>query len=123
MANGNGGIPEGMAGLEGHGDGKVEMIIFPDARTKQVIQRFQKPMLFVSYDLGNVVAVGKQLIDCAAAIGAQITIQVPKRKISREKHQALVARAMHIIRSTQEQGKKPEVVARSVVEQILNSID
>lgn len=123
MGNGNGRIPEGMAGLEGAGDGKTEMIIFPDNRTKQVIQRFQRPMLFVAYDLGNAVPVGKQIIDCAVACGAEVTIEVPPRQISREKKAALEARVMHIIVSTQEQGRKPAFVAKAVVEQILNSIE
>lgn len=123
MAEGNGKIPEGMTGLEGRGDGLVEMVIFPDNVQKKVIQRFQREMLFISYDLSGAVAVGKQMIDCAVACGAHVEIKVPRKEISREKHQALVARAMHIITSTLDQGKKPDFIARNVVEQILNAID
>lgn len=123
MANGNGRIPEGMAGLEGRGDGKVEMVIFPDNRSKQVIQRFKQEMLFVAYDLSNAVAVGKQIIDCAVACGAHVEIKVPRRPISREKRQALIARGMHIIRSLQEQGKKPATIAVNLVDQILAEVD
>ncbi len=123
MAKGNGKIPEGMAGLEGRGDGLVEMVIFPDNVGKRVIQRFHHEMLFVAYDLSGAVAVGKQMIDCAVACGAHVEIKVPKKEITREKHQALVARAMHIITSTLDQGKKPDFIARSVVEQILNAVE
>jgi len=102
-------------------EGMTEMVLF--AHTGKVIQRFARPMLFVAFDPGNAVQVGKKMIDCAVECGAQVEIKVPRREISNEKRKALIARCQHIMRSMQERGKSPQSVARNVVDSILAAID
>lgn len=105
----------------GTDEGAVEMII--SQANGRVVQRFQRPMAYVTYEPQNAVGVAKAMIDTAVALGAQVTVQVPKRKITREDRARLVTRATHVFRSMQEQGKAPAVIARNVVDTILSAID
>ena len=89
----------------------------------KVVVRFPAPRLWLAFDPGNAVQVAKHLIDTAVVCGFKVTLQLPRREVSREKREALVARAMHVIRSTQEQHKSPATVARSLVDSILSAID
>ena len=124
MGNGNGhGRPEdhilpppGQAD-----DAKTEMAIQPEAG--KVVVRFREPRHWVVMDPANAVQIGKHLIDCAVACGAEVTIQVPRREISREKREALIARTMHVTRSMQEKHRPPAIVAQAVVDSILAAID
>ena len=119
MGNGNGELKTGLEGLQG--DGKTEMALW--AEGGRVIIRYPMPMLWVAFDPSNAVAIGKKIIDCAVECGARVTIAVPRRQISEQKHQALIARAMHVIRSQQEKHRRPEVVARNVVDSIIAAIE
>ena len=124
MANGNGhGSPEDhiLPPPGQQDDGTTEMAINPEKG--KIVVRFREPRHWVVLDPSNAAQIGKHLIDCAVACGAEVAIQVPRREVSREKREALVARAMHIIRSTQEQNKPLIIVARSVVDQILSAIE
>lgn len=102
-------------------DGKTEMIV--RIEKGQVILRFAKPMQWIAFDPANAVTVGKHLIDCAVQCGAKVTIQTPKRKITRETRERLIARAMHVFRSMSERGKTPADIAKNVVDTILSAID
>lgn len=102
-------------------EGKTEMVLFP--HTGKVIQRFARPMLFVAFDPSNAVEVGKKMIDCAVECGAQVTIQVPRRQISREKREALVTRAAHVFRSMTEKNRPPAEIARHVIDSVLSAIE
>ena len=105
----------------GSDDGSVEMIIGQERG--KVVQRFQRPMLYVTYEPENAVGVAKTIIDTAVALGANVMIQTPRRKITREQRQRLVVRATHVFRSMQEKGKTPAWIARNVVDTILSAID
>lgn len=102
-------------------DGKTEMII--RAERGQVVQRFQRPMQYILYDPINAVGVGKHLIDLGVELGATFTIELPRKQITREKRDALVARAMHIHRSLTEKRKDPKYIATEVVDSILSAIE
>lgn len=104
-------------------EGMTEMVVFPHPATRKVIQRFARPMLFVAYDPANVVPVAKQMIDIAVSLGAHVMIQTPKRKITEQNRAVLITRVGHILRMQLEQGKKPEVMSRNVVDTILSYID
>jgi len=108
------------AGAEGP-EGAVEMIIAPEKN--RVIQRFQRPMLYVAYERDNAAYVGKSLIDAAVAIGAKLVINVPRKKITREQRDALVTRAFHVHRSMTEQKRPPMLIAKHVVDSILSAIE
>lgn len=103
------------------GDGKCEMVIF--ANGNKVIQRFDRPMLFIAYDLQNVGPVVNRLIGAIREAGGQPVIEMPRRQISREKREALVTRATHVFRSMTEKRQSPKDVARHVVDSILSAID
>lgn len=107
-------LPAGEAGA-------TEMII--KAEGGKVIIRYREPRLWVAFDPQNAVQIGKHLIDCAVACGADVQIQVPRRKISREQRDRLVVRTTHIYRSLQEKNTAPGVIARSVVDTILSAIE
>lgn len=102
-------------------EGKTEMAI--QAEKGQVVVRFREPRHWVVFEPSNAVQIGKHLIDCAVACGANVTIQVPRRKISREQRDHLIVRAGHVVRSLSDQGKPPAVIARHVVDAILSAID
>lgn len=104
-------------------EGMTEMVLYPHPATKKIIQRFARPMLFVAYDPPNAVPVAKQMIDIAVGLGVHVTIQAPKRKIREQDRAVLITRVGHIVRTQLEQGKKPEVMARNVVDTILSYID
>lgn len=103
------------------GEGQVEMII--GTENGKVVQRFQRPMLYVLYERDNAAFVGRELINAAVACGAQVQLNVPRVRITKEKRDALIARAAQIHRSMREQKKDPLVIARHVVDQLLAQID
>ena len=119
MANGNG--EDHLLPVQEAVDGKTELIIKPEGG--KVIMRFQKPMLWIAFDPSNAVGIGKHLIDCAVECGANVTIQVPRREISREQRDRLIARAILTLKSLTEKGKPPSVIALHVVDTILSAID
>lgn len=100
------------------GDGKVEMGIYHD--NGQVIQRFQKPMLWIGYDPSNAVAVAKELLDQAARAGANIEIQIPRQPTSPEKRNRMVQRAGHMIHSMSQKGRPVALIAQQVVDTFLS---
>lgn len=108
------------AALQG-GDGKTEMVLF--AHQGKIIVRYREPRLWVAFDPSSAVDVGKKMIDCAVECGAQVTIEVPRRKISPAKRMALVTRATHVYRSMTEKGRPPKDIAQHVVDSILSAID
>lgn len=101
--------------------GDVEMVIF--GHGDRVIQRFREQTDFVSYELPNAVAVGKQFIDEAVNRGANVTLQVPKRKITEEQRVQMILRAGHIMRSELEKNRHPEAISRAIVDHILAMVD
>lgn len=103
------------------GEGAVNMIIAPE--NGRVVMRFERPMLYVVFERDNAAHVGREIINAAVAVGAKVQINVPRVVISREKHAAMVARAVQINRSMHEQKKDPLVIARTVVDQVLAQID
>lgn len=108
------------AALQGD-EGKAEMVIF--AHSGKVIQRFSRPMLFVAYDAANAAELANKFLNCAKDCGAQIVLNLPRRKISKEKREALVTRATHVFRSMTEKSRPPADVARHVVDSILSAIE
>jgi len=108
------------AGAEG-AEGAIEMIIA--AENGKVIQRFERPTLYVAYERDNAAHVGKCLIDTAVAIGAQVVIKTPPRKISKAKIEALVTRAYHVHRSMTEKHRAPMLIAQHVVDSILSALE
>lgn len=103
------------------GTGNVEMGIFEDKG--RTIQRFKTPVLWVSYDPSNAVQIGKALIDSATKNGAQVSIQVPRRQITKQQRNQMIIRSTHVFRSMSEQGKPPAEIVRSVVDSILAMVD
>ena len=102
------------------GDGDVEMVVFH--RDEQIIIRFRKPMEWVGFDLPNAVAVGKQLIDLAVSLGANVELVLPRREVTREQRVRLMNRTAHIFRSMTEKGRPPQMIAEQVVDTILSEI-
>lgn len=103
------------------GDGQVEMVIF--AHNTKVIMRFEKPMLFVAFDPKNMGEILNRTIACIKEAGGEVAINLPKRKISKEKREALVTRATHVYRSMTEQHRPPALVAQHVVDSILSALE
>lgn len=102
-------------------EGKTEMAI--QSEKGMVVIRFREPRHWVVFEPTNAVQVGKHLIDCAVKCGANVTIQVPKRKITREQRDRLIARAILVFRSMTEKNRPPAVIATNVVDTILSAID
>lgn len=102
-------------------EGSTEMVLF--ANSGKVIQRFARPMLFVAYDPGNAVQIGKKLIDCAVECGADVAVEVPRRAISDQKRDTLIVRCEHLMRSCQEKMRSRRYTAKAIVDTILAAID
>lgn len=103
------------------GEGQVEMIIGTEAG--KVVQRFQRPMAYVLYEPENAAYVGREILNAAVACGAKVQINVPRVKVSREKRDAMIARAAQIHRSLLERNRDPLAIAREVVDQTLAQLD
>lgn len=88
-----------------------------------IVVRFNQPQRALQFKPENAAHIGKHLIDLACALGVKVVINMPRRPVTPELHAAMIARAQHVIRSTQQQNHKPEYVARSVVESIIKAID
>lgn len=106
--------------LQGN-DGITEMVLF--AHNGKVIQRFARPMLFVAYDPTNMGEIVNRILACVREAGAEVVINMPRRKISKEKRDALVTRAYHVHRSMTEQNRPPMDIAKHVVDSVLSAID
>lgn len=89
----------------------------------QVHMLFHQPLKQITLGPANAAHIGKELIDLACELGVQVVINLPRRKISDLVLQQMVARAMHIIRTNQDKGHKPEYTARAVVEGIIKIMD
>lgn len=109
--------PRALAGDEGI----TEMVIF--AHQGKVIQRFARPMLFVAYDPKNMGEIVNRILACVKESGHDVMINIPRRKISKQKRDALVTRAMHVYRSMTEKNRTPALIAQHVVDSILSEID
>ena len=103
------------------GDGTAEMVVFE--RDGSVIMRFHEPREWVKFDRDNAALVGKEIIDVAVEAGAVVEIKVPKRPITEEDRTKLIYRVDNIMRSMQEQNKRPMDIARSIVDSVLSEID
>lgn len=103
------------------GDGKCEMVVF--AHHTKIIQRFDRPMLFVAYEQENVGTLVNALLQAAKDAGGEVVINMPKRKISKEKRETLIFRALHVHRSMTEKHRPPADVAAHVVDSVLSALD
>lgn len=103
------------------GDGKTEVALF--AHTQRVIVRFRTPQLWFAMGPPQALEFAKKMIDCAAECGMKIEIKVPRREIPPHKREALVTRALHVMRSMTEQHRPPKDIARHVVDSIISAID
>lgn len=106
--------------LEGN-EGMTEMVLF--THNGKVIQRFARPMLFVAYDANNAAQLANQLLNRAKECGANIVINVPRRKISKQVRDTLILRAFHVYRSMTEQKRPPMLIAEHVIDSVLSAID
>lgn len=102
-------------------DGNVDIAL--GQRGGKVVLEFFKSIDSVTFDPANAVILARQMIDIAVACGANVTIEVPRRKITKEQRNKLVSRATIVFRSLIEKGKTPAVIARNVVDTILSAID
>lgn len=89
----------------------------------RIVVTFHQPQRALQFKPENAAHIGKHLIDLACELGVQVVINMPRRPVTPELHAMMIARAQHVIRSTQEQNHKPEYVARAVVESIIKAID
>lgn len=108
-------------GLLGGDQGATEMVLF--THEGKVIQRFREPRLWVAYDPANAAELANKFLNAAKECGAQIVLNLPKRKISKEKREALVTRAIHVYRSMTEKHRPPALVAQHVVDSILSALE
>ena len=89
----------------------------------RIVVTFHQPQQALQFKPENAAHIGKHLIDLACEMGVKVVINMPRRPVTPELHQMMIARAQHVIRSTQEQNHKPEYVARAVVEAVVKAID
>lgn len=110
-----------LPNLPGSASPDVEMAI--GTSNGEVVVSFRLPQKDVRFKPDNAAHIGKHLIDLACELGAKVVINVPRRQLTPGLIEAMVARAAHVIRSTQDQNRAPNYVARSVVESIIKAID
>jgi hypothetical protein len=103
------------------GDGKTEMVIF--AHQGKIIQRFQRPMLFVAYEPTNMGEIVNRILGAVKDSGAEVVINMPKRKITKAQRDALITRALHVYRSMGEKNRHPADIAKHVVDSVISAIE
>jgi hypothetical protein len=97
------------------------MVIFE--HQGKIIQRFDKPMLFVAYEPGNMGEIVNRILAAVKEAGHEIRINIPRRKITKTQRDALVTRALHVYRSMSEKHQHPADVAKHVVDSVLSAIE
>lgn len=103
------------------GDGNVEMVIF--GHNGKIIQRFARPMLFVAYEPENMGPIVNRILGAVKEAGAQVMIDLPKFRLSKERRDILVTRAIRVYASMTQQKKAPAHIAAHVVDSILSELD
>jgi hypothetical protein len=107
--------------LQGPASPDVELAI--GVVNGMIVITFHQPQRALQFKPANAAHIGKHLIDLARELGVKVVINMPRRPVTPEMHKGMIARAQHVIRSTQEQNHNPEYVARAVVESIIKAID
>lgn len=103
------------------GEGNTQMVCFH--HKGKVILRFREQRLWVGFDPQKAAEIANELLTNAVELGVRVEIKIPKRKITEEQRAKLIVRVGHVIRSTQEQNRRPDIVAKAVVDTLLSAID
>lgn len=121
MAGGNGSARDLFDPSLLRGDGKCEMVIF--THEQKVIQRFDRPMLFVAYDPANMGEIVNRFLGAVKEAGFPIVINMPKRKITREQRDRMTVRALRVYRTLMDKNKPPAVIVQEMVDTLLSMVD
>jgi hypothetical protein len=103
------------------GDGQVELGIYIE--NNKIMMAFQRPMTWIGFDPSNAVAVGKELIDSAVKLGADVRIITPPRQVTVEHRGRMIQRTINIFNSMSEKGRPIHFIAQQVVDSLLAEIE
>lgn len=82
----------------------------------KILLQFPQPMHSITFDPENAVMVGKQLIDLATRLGVQVTIQAPKRSLTREKYNMLAGRVEFLLMKKRGENETNRVLAERITD-------
>lgn len=103
------------------GDGNTTAAI--GTRDGKVIMQFPSPKQWLAMDPQNAALMGKAMIDAAVDLGVDVRIQAPKPQISEGLRIRMEARCLMILKNKREHTEKDPVLARRLVDTILNMHD
>lgn len=103
------------------GEGTTQVAV--GDRDGQVVLQYHRPVQWVALDPATAVQVARAMIDAAANCGINIEIKLPKPVITEGMRTRMEARAMMILNNKREHTEKTPVLARRMVDTILNILD
>lgn len=103
------------------GDGTTQVAV--GDRDGQVILQYPRPVQWVALDPQTAVQIAKAMIDAAHSCGHTIEIRLPKPEVTEGQRIRMEARCLMILKNKREHTEKDPVLARRLVDTILNILD
>ena len=92
-------------------------------REGHVLLQYPRPVQWVALDPQTAVQIAKAMMDAASNCGMNIEIKLPKPVITEGMRTRMEVRAMMILNNKREHTEKTPVLARRMVDTILNILD
>lgn len=103
------------------GDGTTQVAV--GDRNGQVVLQYPRPVQWVAIDPQTAVQVAKSMIDAAVNCGMNVEIKAPKPEVTEGQRVRMEARCLMILKNKREHTEKDPVLARRLVDTILNILD
>jgi len=110
-----------MNGSELKGDGGTHIAV--GDRQGKIILQFPHPVEWIALDPQTGVAVAKSMIDAAVNCGLRVEIKAPKPEVTEGQRVRMETRCLMILKNKREHTEKDPVLARRLVDTILNILD
>lgn len=99
------------------GTGKTEITIGPE--NGRVVMGFPNPITWFAMDPLNAAQIGRELINAATKLGADVQIIIPKKQITETQRRVLITRVHLVMKNQLEKHIRPERVAQQLVDIVL----
>lgn len=103
------------------GDGASQVAV--GDRDNQVVLQFPHPVQWVALDPQTSVQIARAMIDAAVNCGMRVEIKAPKPQVSEGMRVRMEARCMMILNNKREHPEKNPILAKRLVDTILNILD
>ena len=103
------------------GEGTTQVAV--GDREGQVVLQFPRPIQWAALDPQTAVQIAKAMMDAAPNCGMNIEIKLPKPVITEGMRTRMEARALMILNNKRDHTEKTPILARRMVDTILNILD